>query len=94
MNAMADDWESLDQIVPDVDDWWQPTPRLVVAEQIVQMIDEGLLEEMAHADRGDDTLTPKAIVADTMRFWFGMTKRGRTLWDKEGATITLPDEGA
>jgi hypothetical protein len=94
MDAMADDWESLDQIAPVVDKWWQPTPRHVVAEQVVSMVEQGVLEEMPHDDRGDDRLTPEAIVADPMRFWFGMTKRGRILWENEGAKIMFPDEGA
>jgi hypothetical protein len=37
MDATADDWESLDQIQSVVDKWWEPTPRLVVAEEIVRL---------------------------------------------------------
>ncbi len=87
----ADDWESLDQIQPVVDRWWQPTPRLVVAEEIVRLVQSGLLEEMPHRDRGDDELSAGSVVADPMRFWFGMTSQGRKQWEQEAATIELPD---
>jgi hypothetical protein len=92
MDATADDWESLDQIQPVVDRWWQPTPRLVVAEEIVRLVQSGLFEEMPHQDRGDEELSAAVVVADPMRFWFGMTAQGRKQWEQEASTIELPDE--
>ena len=92
MDATADDWESLDQIQPVVDEWWAPTPRRVVAEEIVRLVGAGLFEEMPHQDRGDDELSAEAIIADPTRFWFGMTVEGRRHWEEEGSTIDLPDE--
>jgi hypothetical protein len=92
MDATADDWESVDQIQPVVDQWWEPTPRLVVADEIVKLVRSGLFEEMPHEGRGDEELSAAAIVADPMRFWFGMTTQGRKQWEQEGGTIDLRDE--
>ena len=92
MDATADDWESIDQIQPVVDESWQPTPRTVVAEEIVQLLRIGLFEEMPHQDRGNIETTAEAIVADPMRFWFRMTPRGRARWEQEGATVQLPSD--
>ena len=92
MDATAGDWESLDQIQPVVDRWWVPTPRPAVAEEIVRLVRAGLFEEMPHRDRGDEELSAAAIVADPMRFWFGMTARGRKQWEQEGSAIELPDD--
>jgi hypothetical protein len=94
MDATADDWESLDQIQPAVDRSWQPTPRGIVAKEIVRLLQIGLFEEMPHQDRGDIEATAEAIVADPMRFWFRMTPRGRARWEQEGKTIQLPGEEA
>lgn len=91
MDATADDWESLDQIQPVVDKWWEPTPRLVVAEEIVRLVRAGLFEELPHQDRGDEQLSASAIVSDPMRFWFAMTAEGRERWEQEGAMIDLSD---
>lgn len=92
MDATADDWESLDQIQPVVDKWWEPTSRLIVAEEIVKLVRSGLFEEMPHPDRGKGELSAKAIAAEPMRFWFGMTAQGRKQWEQEASTIELPDE--
>jgi hypothetical protein len=92
LDAMADDWESLDQIQPVVDRWFQPTPRLVVAEELVRLVKLGQLEEMPHRDRGDDELSAASVIADPTRFWFRMTSQGRKQWDQEAKTIELPDE--
>jgi len=91
MDATADDWESLDQIQPVVDKWWEPTARLVVAEEIVRLVRAGLFEEMPHQDRGDEELSAAAIISDPILFWFGMTAKGRKRWEQEGATIDLSD---
>jgi hypothetical protein len=47
---------------------------------------------MPHRDRGEQELSAVAIVADSMRFWFGMTAEGRKQWEQEASTIELPDE--
>lgn len=92
MDATADDWESLDQIQAVVDEWWEPTPRLAVAEEIVRLVRIGLFEEVPHQDRGDDELSAAAVVADPTHFWFGMTAEGRKQWEQQASTIELPDE--
>lgn len=77
MNATADDWESLDQIQPAVEQGWEPTPRVILAEEIVRLVQVGLLDEMPHRDRGNGMLSVPAIVADPMHYWFRMTAEGR-----------------
>jgi len=78
MNATADDWESLEQIMPDVKEFAGVTDSLLVARLIVELIADGLLEEMKHTP-----VTPQMIVQTPIEFWFAMTPAGRALWDSE-----------
>jgi hypothetical protein len=75
LNATADDWESLEQIVrglppggPDAD---------AVADRIVRLIDRGLLEA-----RFEGGQTVAAIHRGEIRqAWFAMTQQGRDAWN-------------
>ena len=78
MNATADDWESLEQIMPHVEEFVCVTDSSDVARLIVELVAEGLLEEMKHTP-----LTPQMIVRTPIEYWFAMTARGRALWDAE-----------
>jgi hypothetical protein len=79
MDATADDWESLEQILPHVRETHGPAEAVVVAESIVRLMVEGLMEEMRHA-----TVSPQAIVCNPIDYWFRMTPRGRAIWDTDG----------
>jgi hypothetical protein len=78
MNATADDWESLEQIMPQVKEFAGVTDSLLVSRLIVELIADGLLEEMKHTP-----VTPQMIVERPIEFWFTMTPAGRALWDSE-----------
>jgi hypothetical protein len=78
MNATADDWESLEQIIPQVKEFAGVTDSLLVSRLIVELIADGLLEEMKHTP-----VTPQMIVERPIEFWFTMTPAGRALWDSE-----------
>ena len=78
MNATADDWESLDQIMSPVKEFSGVSDRTSVANIIVQLITEGLFEEMKQ-----QKVTAEMIVQSPMDFWFTMTKQGRSLWNSE-----------
>jgi hypothetical protein len=45
---------------------------------------------MPHEDRGDCELSAAAIIAESMRLWFGMLRAAKTA--REAPTIELPDE--
>jgi len=78
MNATADDWESLEQIMPQVKEFAGVTDSLLVSRLIVELIADGLLEEMKHTP-----VTPQMIVERPIEVWFTMTPAGRALWDSE-----------
>lgn len=87
MNATADDWESLEQILPQVVRFCGPTDRSLIAETVVELLRDGLMEEMHHPD-----LIAAEILRDPIEYWFRMTLRGRELWDTEGHTYRSEDE--
>jgi hypothetical protein len=96
LNATADDCENLEQIYlqvsyelvnePDCHSTYlyRPIPRAPslseVADKIRELVKEGLLQ-VEMDDRGRPRKKPRAL-----RFvwvaWFGMTGRGRNLWEK------------
>ena len=78
MNATADDWESLEQIMPQVEEFTGVADSSRVARLIVELVAEGLLEEMKHIP-----VAPHMIIQTPIEYWFAMTARGRALWDAE-----------
>jgi hypothetical protein len=78
MNATADDWESLEQIAPQVERFAGVTDSSEVARLIIDLVADGLIEEMKHTP-----VTPQMIVQTPIEFWFAMTPAGRALWDSE-----------
>ena len=82
MDAMADDWESLEQIVPHLESFLGTTDHSRVARLIVELISEGLLREMEQLPY--QHLTADMILQTPIEYWFSMTLAGRALWDSEG----------
>ena len=78
MNATADDWESLEQIMSQTTEFARVTDRSQVAHQIVELLREGLLQEMKKTP-----VTLEMIVQTPAEYWFGMTARGRTVWQSQ-----------
>ena len=82
MNATADDWESLEQIMPQVERYAGVADTSQVARLIVELVSEGLFEgrrtEVLY--RG---VTPEMIIQDPIEYWFKMTPTGRALWSSE-----------
>ena len=79
MNATADDWESLEQILPQVEAFHGPADFAEIAGVVKRLIDEGLMEESRRAP-----IDPVSVLADPIEFWFRMTQRGRIEWDAAG----------
>jgi hypothetical protein len=79
MDATADDWESLDQILPHVRETHGQVEAVAVAKVIARLIEEGLMEEMQRA-----SVSAQAIVSDPIEYWFRMTPGGRATWETEG----------
>ena len=78
MNATADDWESLDQIMLDVAEFAEVADRPRVARLIVDLLAEGLLEEMKQSP-----VTQEMIIQNPIEYWFGMIAKGLALWQTE-----------
>lgn len=81
MDSMADDWESLDQIVPHVESFLGPTERVEVARLLIELVSDGLLREIEPLSH--QGLTPGMILETPIEYWFAMTPEGRALWESE-----------
>lgn len=80
MDATADDWESLEQILPYVERWLGPQTPEKIQKILSDLHDEGLIELMSL-----EGITPESIQTDIARCWFSMMPKGRQLWDADGA---------
>ncbi len=80
MDATADDWESVEQIIPDVERWLGPQDRQEIEIVIQVLLEKGLFEIMPLASP-----STRGTPSDIRPLWFGMTTEGRRLWDRDGA---------
>jgi hypothetical protein len=81
MNAMADDWESLDQIASHVERFTDSADRNRIASLLIELVSEGLVREMERL--AYQNLTAEMILESPMEFWFSMTEAGLSLWFSE-----------
>jgi hypothetical protein len=84
MDATADDWESLEQIHPHVNQWWQQTEASVVVVEMMRLLGAGLFEVMP--------ATPEnaaAVLAEPIQYWFRMTPVGRAQWKEQAKTVDI-----
>ena len=81
MNAMADDWESLDQIAPQIERFVSSADRSRVARLLAELVAEGLVRERQL--QVYPRLTAAMILETPIEFWFAMTPVGRALWKSE-----------
>lgn len=79
MNSTADDWESIEQIFPSTKNCDGVTKELI-SQRIIKLVNEGMLEEM-----NGNLPAPASIIEYPKKFWFGMTKVGRQIWENEAA---------
>jgi hypothetical protein len=90
LDATADDWESIDQILPYVNELYGSVEARAVVRALSRLVDEGwmraahLVEEGYMTDVPNGSLEPETIAEEPTEFWFCMTQRGRTLWDSDG----------
>ena len=89
MDAMADDWESIDQIQPYIRDYCGPMADERVITILRELHAEGLIEIMEVGEDRNDSFP-----ADPSRSWFSMTPTGRALWDRQGGPYRAEDEPA
>ena len=78
MDATADDWESLEQIVLHFRRWYGGAEPSELADGIAQLVSGGLMEEM-----DGRAFTPHDLVREPAELWFGMDLTGRRLWETE-----------
>jgi hypothetical protein len=89
LNATADDWESLEQIHPQVNEYWHTVEASVVAVEMIRLLASGLFEVMPKAPPNSE-----AILAEPIEYWFRMTKAGRVEWQKMASDLGFePTEG-
>ena len=78
MDAMADDWESIVQIRPHVQQHCGATPDDRIFQILRQLHAAGFVRIMDLDGYGTD-----AFPADPRESWFDMTDTGRELWDAQ-----------
>jgi hypothetical protein len=79
MDAMADDWESIEQIRPHVSELNGHVSDDAISVTLRTLHDQGLIRIMD--DNGNSVSDfPK----DPTTCWFSITNNGRTLWDTQG----------
>jgi hypothetical protein len=78
LNTTADDWESLEQILLGIAEFSNNADPMQIAQRIVVLTSEGLLQEST-----GKTFTAGILVESPIDYWFGMTATGRKLWESE-----------
>jgi hypothetical protein len=84
LNATADDWESLEQIQPVVNEYWQPTASIAIAEEMMRIWHIGWFEVRPREPTG-----VAALLAEPLEFWFRMTETGRAEWQALAKTLGI-----
>jgi len=79
LDAMADDWESIEQIAPHVERFHGPVSRECIMEILGVLYGQNLVEAMT--ENGDAVTGPCHPASD----WFRMSSEGRAIWDGNGA---------
>lgn len=79
MDAMADDWESIEQIEPHVRRFHGSAERHAILEILCRLHDDSFLRIMDENGNGTDDFPDGPETA-----WFSMTDTGRELWDSDG----------
>jgi hypothetical protein len=80
MDAMADDWESIVQIRPHVQQYCGATPDDRIFQILRQLHTNGLVRIMDLDGHG-----PDSFPSDPQESWFDMTDSGRLLWETESS---------
>lgn len=79
MDAMADDWESIEQIRPHVRRYAEPASDERIFQILRQLHENELVRIMDGKGYGT-----RRFPTEPRDCWFSMTERGRALWDAEG----------
>ena len=79
LNAMADDWESIDQIEPQVRCFHGAVPRPAIFSLLRQLYEAGHLRIR---DESGNQLSHFPESPETA--WFSMTESGRLIWNENG----------
>ncbi len=79
IDVLADDWESITQIRPHVNEWCGQTTDRHIFDTLRELHGEGFVRIM-DAEGHETTAFPE----NPSDHWFDMTPSGRSLWDAEG----------
>ena len=85
LNAMADDWESIDQIEPQVRRFHGAVTRPAIVSLLRQLYEAGHLRIMDENGNQVGHFPESPATA-----WFSMTESGRLIWNESG--IEYQDE--
>ena len=84
MDAMAEDWESVVQIRPHVEEFCGATSEACIFDTLRGLHADGLVEIM---EVGGHTNTVFPAPATRGTAWFCMTDAGKSLWESQGAAF-------
>jgi hypothetical protein len=79
MNAMADDWESIEQIEPSVRRFHGDVGRPAIFAELRRLHEAGYVRIMDEDGYGVGDFPDSPVTA-----WFSMTESGRLIWDENG----------
>lgn len=90
LNALSDDYESVEQITKLVRDVWPSVTPLTVIDRLQRLYDAGyvLLTLGAIFDRAE--MIREVDQTSDRRFWFGRTGSGDRLWTKHAKDFHRP----
>lgn len=86
LDAMAEDWETVELIQPHVREYCASVPDERIASVLRELHAEGLVEIMEVGGA-----TNSVFPDDPRRTWFAMTPSGRALWDEAGGNYRDDD---
>jgi len=82
LDAMADDWESADQIEPPLARFVGPTSRAAIFSVLRELHRRGMIRLMNSGGYAEETFPP-----DPEGYWFSITDLGRECWDRHGSSF-------
>ena len=82
LNALSDDYESVEQIASLVRDDWPSAPPLEIIDRLERLYSAGHVFLTLDATFDRAAMVREIDQSDDRRFWFGRTPTGDALWQQ------------
>ena len=87
LDALSEDYESVEQIIELVHDDWPSAPPLEIIDRLERLYCAGHVFLTLYAKFNRAEMVREIDQTGDRRFWFGRTPTGDTLWRNESQTI-------